>query len=934
MFWNKYIILFFAFLFSASELLAGKKVTELLPEHYKEKARTLMVEEKWSEAQKQVEEGLKLYPDDATLNWLLGRCYFVGKDYKKARFYLLRSINEDDSQYDAKRLMISVEEELGNYSSAIGFCNELLEKYPYEKYYWQRKIDLYRVTKNDVVADKLLTRLYEIFPEDSDVVKSVNYQMELKYIELMRNGKLQEATDNLVKLIENRPDQRQYYIDLINVYKRRGMYDKAMEIASSGITRFGSDQEFVTPKVKILSAQGRYQEALNCIAEQKTGGYLVALKRDVLNEAADAARMNDAYEMAAKKYENTKSSETLTYLLNQSVSRGYYEDAIYYLRESMKKYGRTEKLLSMQYSLEKREGHDRKAASILNEMYERFPNNQDVAGDYMLMLLNNANSDYMMRDWKNASYTFDRILGMNVADDDIKFSCRTKLLSCYGNMGRYEDVANLYKETMNIDDNLSHRQIYTDIFEEETLKKIKQLAEEEAWNDVNKMSIDLLGIVPNSDAALRYAINSSEVLHHDNDYEKYVMIGYNYYPNDSYYIVNRSIVMERKNDVSGAYNMILRSISKRGRNQKLTSALSDLGEKYALQLINENKCDSAMAVLDSALYYNPQSKSLNFTKGIAYEKSKDLLNAYRFQSRYADISLVEYKDFQSHLNGLRYRGAEDVLSSEYSHTIANEQSEYSNAMKTVSSLFSFEYSHKGKKNNSYSYMLYYKGVEGDVEGTYDNGGAGIQGIFQINHKFNDRLSGYANIGGSTKYFSRISANVSGTYYLRNEWEASLRLGFRKTDDVYNYQVDNNNHCVASKDNYLIFIATPSIGKVWNERFNASVSCDVLLMDKDIYYNALAKGKYFFLEDGVSSISAHVGIGSFPELNIFDQAVIRSVAHTNTSVGVNLMWLMTPRFCLGLGGSIYTYYNPIEKAGNIESYYRNLYNINIQMNVAF
>ena len=307
-------------LFISMNTLAQKNDTEKthLPRYYVAHAKESIQGEKWSAAKPYLDEGLKHYPDDPDLNWLMGRYHHHNSDLRNARHYLIRAIQNDGSHVDAKRMMITVEEESQNYSSAIGYCNELLEVIPYEKTLWNRKIELYRKMGNTELADNLLRRLAKVYPDDSLIRRNVDYQYELDYQSKMKEGKLKEASDNLQSLIDNNPRRLQYYIDLINVYKRRGMYDSAIATATAGIAQLGNNQQLVTQKVNLLCAAGRTQEALNFIGELKKkggGAYLATLQKNVMAEAAQAARLSDPYEMTAKMYDMGIGSDNLDYLL-------------------------------------------------------------------------------------------------------------------------------------------------------------------------------------------------------------------------------------------------------------------------------------------------------------------------------------------------------------------------------------------------------------------------------------------------------------------------------------------------------------------------------------------------------------------------------------------------------------------------------------------
>ena len=59
--------------------------------------------------------------------------------------------------------------------------------------------------------------------------------------------------------------------------------------------------------------------------------------------------MNDPYVLYGKVYETSKSDEALDYMLNTAVTRGYNDDALYYLAEAKRRRGEQTSLLYKEY---------------------------------------------------------------------------------------------------------------------------------------------------------------------------------------------------------------------------------------------------------------------------------------------------------------------------------------------------------------------------------------------------------------------------------------------------------------------------------------------------------------------------------------------------------------------------------------------------------
>ena len=76
---------------------------------------------------------------------------------------------------------------------------------------------------------------------------------------------------------------------------------------------------------------------------------------DIEKEIAYDALNYDAYIQFGKVYEKSKDPEALQFLLNTSISRGYYDDALLYIREMRKRNGQNDPtLMYKEYTVLKR----------------------------------------------------------------------------------------------------------------------------------------------------------------------------------------------------------------------------------------------------------------------------------------------------------------------------------------------------------------------------------------------------------------------------------------------------------------------------------------------------------------------------------------------------------------------------------------------------
>jgi tetratricopeptide (TPR) repeat protein len=220
-----------------------------LPHDYVLKTKEYFSKEEWEQGKKMLDEGLKIYPDDPDMRWLMGRYYYQYKDYDQSRYQLIKCIEKEYNHVEAKQLLVNVEDETKHYSSAICYVNELLEVNPYWRGLWRRKIELYRKQGNDIEADRLLKRISQIYPDDPTIRNDLNYTLETEYLKKKKSGNLKEATNSLEELIKSNPHSgEQYYFDLTNLYLQQGLTEKALEISAQGVQDNPTSTRLVTKK--------------------------------------------------------------------------------------------------------------------------------------------------------------------------------------------------------------------------------------------------------------------------------------------------------------------------------------------------------------------------------------------------------------------------------------------------------------------------------------------------------------------------------------------------------------------------------------------------------------------------------------------------------------------------------------------------------------
>ena len=923
------ILIAFIMLFSFTEGIHAAREIKHLPRYYIYRIEGYVNSNAWNSAKREIDSGLEDYPDDPDLRYYNGRYYYVIGDMNEARYNLIRATQANDQHYRAKRILVDIEDNLEHYSSAICYINELLEFQPYDRDLWRRKIGLYRKLGNDVEADAALERLAHIYPNDSLVLSDVRRRNYENWDNIIKKSSLSEAADNLERWIDKDPNQREYYLELASVYERMGEFEKAIGAANRGLERFPNDPDLINKVAGIMSELGLYAQALTFVKNKRTGNYAY---NTLLYDVANDARMNDPYESNGRLYTATHDRDALNYLINTSLTRGYYDDARFYINEAIKRDGRTPALLMKLYTAEKQSGNEKASSRILNELYEMNPEDEELVETYTIMMMKLADNDFITQQWDEAYIHLDRLLELLPDTADAWPSVVSRQIMVLGHLNRLTEARRLYVQSARRSP--ANRQRFASAYEDIIAVRLKYLIEEEEYVKAYNEAEALLEVVPGSEVALRCLINMSQTLKYDDKFHMYAEMGYELYPDSPYFIVKQAISLQEQGMNSEALALLNpRKNSDEFANPQLTAAYSGVSQEWATHLMENKMPDIAMQVIDSALIYDSNNRELLYTKGLAYESLKMYEMAYKYQMRYYEPSNAEQEDFIQHMRFLAFRSFRNRVDASYTHAFFDTHSESLATIGHLYSVASLSYS-RITERNTYTGQISYKGIDGYHEdGENESGGIGLEFMAQWEHEFGDNWTGMANIAASTRFFNKYSANLSVSYAAPENWTPSLRLGYRRTPPTYLY-LGGNYYGMSTKDEFNIYILTPSVIKSW-ERISLTASTDLTLMVNSLYYNVGLKGKFLFNNDNISSITLLTGFGSFPELTFFEQTALRDLSHTNAMVGFDIQYLCSRQLCLGLTGTWNTCYNPYRmKDGSWVDSYRNIYALTLQAHIAF
>lgn len=418
----------------------------LNPKEYEREIRQLFRERRWEEGKRLLDMAYREYGKTSTFSYLYGRYCWNDSLPDRARRCCLAALKEDNSNVEALELLVKIEDRQRNYSTAIAHVDELLVFSPYNKRLWRRKIELYRKLHNDVEADRLLERLYTIYPEDEQIKRDLIYQREQSLIEDKgRAAESQIATlEQLIKMDTKNPD---HYLALANVLLQQGRMDEAQEVCLKGIMATSGNELLVRKRVGILMDMARYQEAeqylRQSIREYQMGG-MSGLQQYVADESTTAAENQDLYTRYRRRYASNPSRDNLSDLIRFTMSRGYWDDAEEYVMEARRREGDTPELIAKSRLIADRLGKTRLSDRYLEQLHILTPDDQDISDEIAIKRLRQG-SDLMQEELYMDALPYLYEADSLSSDSDLIATAQRRIQACY-DLTRKDSVVDPFEE--------------------------------------------------------------------------------------------------------------------------------------------------------------------------------------------------------------------------------------------------------------------------------------------------------------------------------------------------------------------------------------------------------------------------------------------------------------------------------------------------------
>lgn len=915
------------------------------PGHYSDQVTALFSQHHWSKGKELLDEGLSKWPNDPNLHYLAGRYWMNAKNYDKARYHLVKACTVNYRHVEAKQLLVNLEEATGNLTSAICYLNELLEVNPYSKTLWLRKIDLYKKTGNFEEANNLLKRLNIIYANDAYVSGEYYSVLENTYLQARRNGDLAKAEENLREMVHINPTNVEYQLAYANVILQRGRHSDAIDALSAALNFNPGNPELVRKNADILMEVGRDHEAVALVRgqmQQYPSPELRQLYQNMLEGSAIMQKEADSYALYSKVYATKHTSESLDYLLKESVRRGYHNDALTYIDEMRKRRGDSPALVMNRYRVYRAMGEDELAIKTIYDGVAMFPTSYDVNLQACRLRMDEAREAIADERYADAIDKLEFIRN-NCVEEDYRAAATRRLFVCYKNSNRFQEAEEMLKERLRYDPvylvNIEKANLYAskgkqdealdivysawlstpadsslertqlvNAYEEIALPYLRQSREEGASPRVVDICDNLLAMDPTNYWGLRYAASSAK------DPIDYVYTGFDYYPEDVYFRARKAALLsQREGRHTEALELLDPLLDEFPGDEMVTAVYSEVSLRYATELRKNGTYADAIPVLDSALVRRPDHKELRYERGLIYEKQRMWDSAYVYQSVYVP-SFLEEKEYRAHMYALLNKMYKNRLN--FSFDLMRFADSYQ-----LTGMANITYTHTLKNKDTYSVRLGYTGRDVTLDPEKGKnpdallGGRGLLLGGGWTHDFNPLWGIEIKAAWANQYFPQLSADVTVTRHFDNDLEGQAGAFYRLLED---------------DESDSMFGVNVSASKQWDHLYGGAKLVAGFLKSK-LFFNFSGRFRFYPYLGGKNFLEVQAGAGTAPELSFLNYYYSASIYnHMNSFLSAGGGWLITPNIEVSLSGSWSTLYNLSSEIVN----YRNLFIANVSFTCAF
>lgn len=883
------------------------------------------------------EKGLKKSPLDMDIKEYLGKCYMELGQLEKARTTLLEVLVKSPRRVDARHYLINIETQTKRYYSAVCYANELLEITPYSKALWMKKVQLYNLMENRVEANRTAKRLHHIFPEDEEVKTLYNNILREEAVKLSKGKDFISAIDQYEKILEVSTTDPEAYISLINAYTQTGNYSAALSVADRGLQAIPYHSGILDKKIGLLDETHEYQKAISVTEDRLKRGdspHYRSILNYLVSKAARFYKNADPYVLYGRIYEqNPNDREAFEYLLNTSISRGYYAQAEELIKQGLKTNPNDKDLLAKQLHIYEMQKNWEKSGFVVDKLYALYPQDTDIRDKYYAWTYQKAKTDYSEQNYKEALWGF---LKISQTEEYSKYAAQyifaiqavqksysealgtiDGLIQKYPSESQYvlnkidllismEDFSNAYELAKTSYENHPDKPEYKHMVNTASISYIKALNKNEDYARVKAITDELLAADPLNVEAYNYGINArvamkqyeeaiafiksrpddvvpakntqlklagvySEAKQHDQSAAilKELHTAYPYNDSLKNNLVEEMLLHAKSLDDSGSYEQSLKVYEE---IREIEPKNITAAIKQTNILIENNELEYSMEIIDSSLVYNNEHPDLLYQKGLIYEKMGNYKLAKEYHAKFVS-PLDKERQHKERLEYLEGKGLKNQVNLSYLRATSDSTYLINTSVATL------EYQREINKNNTIVARANYAARKA---------GVGLQGEVDWYHTFSNKSSILASAGIANQFFPKYKASLSFYQPFAKNWQ--VEIGGRYA------RLQNDSNLVTG-----VLGIERTFDRVW---LNAK---GLLMKDDDnkFYQTILAQAR-FYMKNERDYVVAMASAGTAPEDQRLDFQVNTFTSFVNTMVGAGYFHHINARTSFGVQGNWYNF----------------------------
>ena len=958
---NKSILIFIVILLSQLNIYSQKFDSSDL---YFEEAKKDIAEQNFTKAAKMSWRGLQISKNDLDLKVLLGKANLQLGKYDTARYVLKQVYDKRRKDIDVLQYLVTIEQTTKRYSDAICFVNELLEITPYSRGWHLRKIEIYKEMGNFEEAERALKRIYQIYPNDTEIESRYNYIMIGDGNDALKNKNYDDANVIYKTIIDNNPSNKDAYLGLIRNEILKGNPEVALQYTNRSLIELPSDRQLIEKKVGLLEQLGRHEEAIVFIQtdpnvskdkfpelHSKTLPYL-------MQQSASFNEYNDTYEINKKLAEMNGNSESTAYVIKNALGKGYDVDAEYFLKKNIKRSPNNKKLLVQLKELYRPIKDKERFEKEVIELHEKFPNDTDITSDYNLVIYNRAKDLVINKQYGEALEIFNELVNF----PDFTEESESQIFGIYLLQERYDEATDqidkligldpdnpdylekkstLYQQmelfddaleiTRSLEQNYPLSQRYPTLYVSQIEAYATYLMREQRYRAVLPLVEDGLTRENNNKRLLDIAINASSAIP---DYQKGINYGksaLSFYPNNKNFKLKLANLYSQNKQYDEAKGVLdsLRTVYVYDRNVK--NALAEVLFYRARNQEEEGLVEEALVNYDSAVALNPADRgslmrmvnlhitqkpndeSLDFINDRLEKTPEDNFLLYKkgvvFELLQQYDSAYYYQKFREIDNPYEKQQwgltLEVLRAAQLKNQLAATYLQASSDSVAFStSIASLGYSHKYDEKNTFGANVNYAARRS---------GVGVQGGVNYSRIFSPTLYANAGVLFGNIFFPKFILYGDAYKGIGNGYEVQAGIRFSRLQNDINF-------------------ITLNVGgtKTWEDILLTS-KLSVLRDDQFTYFNLMAQTK-INVNARKDYVTLIVSGGSAPFDTQLPEGETALLDFSNILIGAGYGYNISPKTAIIVNGTWINFKSPVTDSTSL--FYLNQYNLSVTIVTKF